>query len=224
MGSEEHEDHALVLRGAGGFVVLIGLIVATFVWGMAVNGTELATFGLVVLTTATLLDTLWLTRASRGALTVAATLGAFAIAGSAIALAVDWRHARSVVATMLVLLVTVAPAALLRAIARQPVIDRHTVGAVVSLYLLLGMLFATLFSAIDAISSAPFFVDVPDANYSDFIYFSYVTLTTVGYGDLVASLDLGRALGVTEALLGQIYLVTVVALVVGNVGRARRRA
>jgi hypothetical protein len=49
-------------------------------------------------------------------------------------------------------------------------------------------------------------------------------LTTVGYGDLAARGDVGRMLAVTEALLGQLYLVTVVALLVSNVGiRPRRR-
>ena len=57
---------------------------------------------------------------------------------------------------------------------------------------------------------------------SDFVYFSFATLTTVGYGDLTAATDLGRSLAITEALIGQIYLVTVVALIVPNIGRARR--
>ena len=63
--------------------------------------------------------------------------------------------------------------------------------------------------------------DVFDAGRDDFIYFSYATLTTVGYGDLVAATNLGRSLAITEALLGQIYLVTVVALIVGNLRPAR---
>jgi len=51
-----------------------------------------------------------------------------------------------------------------------------------------------------------------------------VTLSTVGYGDLSARADVARMLAVSEALLGQIYLVTVVALLIGNVGRERRPA
>ena len=51
---------------------------------------------------------------------------------------------------------------------------------------------------------------------ADFLYFSFVTMTTTGFGDLTAADDLGRALAVTEALIGQIYLVTVVALIVSN--------
>ena len=46
-------------------------------------------------------------------------------------------------------------------------------------------------------------------------------MSTVGYGDLTARGDLGRMLAVTEALIGQLYLVTIVALLVGNLGRAR---
>jgi hypothetical protein len=50
------------------------------------------------------------------------------------------------------------------------------------------------------------------------MYFSFITLATVGYGDLVPALQLGRALAVLEGLTGQLYLVTVVALVVSRIG------
>ncbi|MEP6622954.1 MAG: potassium channel family protein, partial [Acidimicrobiia bacterium] len=56
----------------------------------------------------------------------------------------------------------------------------------------------------------------------DFVYFSFTTLTTTGYGDLTSRLDLGRMLAISEALLGQLYLVSVVALLVANLGRPRR--
>ncbi len=59
---------------------------------------------------------------------------------------------------------------------------------------------------------------------SDFVYYSFVTLTTVGYGDLTASTGIGRMLSVTEALVGQLYLVTVVAILVSNLGRNRKPA
>ena len=53
------------------------------------------------------------------------------------------------------------------------------------------------------------------------LYFSFVTLTTVGYGDVLTRSDLGHTLAVTEALVGQIYLVTVVALLVSDLGSLR---
>jgi hypothetical protein len=68
-----------------------------------------------------------------------------------------------------------------------------------------------------------FFAGQSQTTVVDFLYFSYASLTTVGYGDLSPAEDLGRMLAVSEALLGQLYLVTVVALLVGNIGRDRTR-
>ena len=59
------------------------------------------------------------------------------------------------------------------------------------------------------------------ADISDYLYFSFATLTTVGYGDLAAATDLGRSVAIAEALIGQIYLVTVVAVIVGSLSRRR---
>jgi hypothetical protein len=56
------------------------------------------------------------------------------------------------------------------------------------------------------------------------VYFSFTTLTTAGFGDLTARTDLGHTLTVFEALIGQIYLVTVVSLIVSNLGRRGRPA
>ena len=91
----------------------------------------------------------------------------------------------------------------------------EAVMGVLSLYLLVGMLFGFVYGAIDRLGGDPFFVnDV--ATVSRCLYFSFTTLTTVGYGDVVARSDLGHTLAVLEALTGQIYLVTVVSLIVGN--------
>ena len=46
-------------------------------------------------------------------------------------------------------------------------------------------------------------------------------MTTTGFGDLTRRHDLGRSMAITEALIGQIYLVTVVALIVSNLGQKR---
>ena len=71
--------------------------------------------------------------------------------------------------------------------------------------------------------NGPFFSTGEPASVSECQYFSFTTLTTVGFGDLTARTDLGHTLSVFEALVGQIYLVTVVSLIVGNLGRARPR-
>jgi hypothetical protein len=100
----------------------------------------------------------------------------------------------------------------------------EAVMGVLSLYMLLGMLFAFVYGAIDRLGGNPFFASGDAATSSRCLYFSFTTLTTVGYGDLVARSDLGHTLAVFEALLGQIYLVTVVSVLVSNLGRPARQA
>jgi Ion channel len=97
------------------------------------------------------------------------------------------------------------------------------VSGVLSLYMLLGMFFGFLYGALDRVGDEGFFTDGSTATVSRCLYFSFTTLTTVGYGDLTARSDAGHTLAILEALIGQIYLVTVVALIVGNLGRPARR-
>jgi voltage-gated potassium channel Kch len=98
------------------------------------------------------------------------------------------------------------------------------VSGVLAFYLLVGMLFAFGYGAIDHLAAGAFFAGGEEATVSHCLYFSFTTLTTVGYGDFVAATDLGRTLAIFEALLGQIYLVTVVSLIVSNLGRPARTA
>jgi Ion channel len=97
----------------------------------------------------------------------------------------------------------------------------QTVMGVLAFYMLLGMLFAFTYGAIDRFGGDPFFAGGQEATVSNCLYFSFTTLTTVGYGDFAARSDLGHTLAVFEALLGQIYLVTVVSLIVSNLRPAR---
>jgi hypothetical protein len=98
----------------------------------------------------------------------------------------------------------------------------QTVAGVLSFYTLVGMLFAFLYGAIDRFGAAPFFANDATATLAHCLYFSFTTLMTVGYGDLVARTDVGHTLAIFEALLGQIYLVTVVSLIVSNLGAPPR--
>jgi hypothetical protein len=121
-------------------------------------------------------------------------------------------------------LVLAAPIVIVRGVAARPVIDVRTVLGALCVYVLAGMTFAFAYGAIGTFGAHPFFAQQTHATISDYLYFSFVTLTTVGYGDLTAAGGFGRATAVLEALLGQIYLVTVVALLVGAMSRSRRRA
>ena len=122
------------------------------------------------------------------------------------------------------LLALAAPPAIVIAIIRSLRLrNRVTIEAVLgvlSLYLLIGMFFAFVYGTIDRVGT-DFFANGATASVAHCLYFSFTTLTTVGYGDFTAGSDLGHTLAVTEALIGQIYLVTVVSLIVGNLGRSR---
>jgi hypothetical protein len=99
----------------------------------------------------------------------------------------------------------------------------EAVMGVLALYMLIGMFFGFVYGAVDRVD-APFFAEGEPATVARCLYFSFTTLATVGFGDVVARTDLGHTLSVFEALIGQIYLVTVVSLIVSNLGRPAVRA
>jgi voltage-gated potassium channel len=121
------------------------------------------------------------------------------------------------------LLIALAPFALARGVIRHLRAERTvTLDAVygaIAIYLLIGAFFATIDAAVGQLGSDPFFTQLKDPAFEQYMYFSYVTLATVGYGDFTPATSLARALAVTEALAGQLYLVTIVAVLVSNVRR-----
>ena len=85
------------------------------------------------------------------------------------------------------------------------------------------MLWSFLYNAIGASCSEPFFVQTHKATTADYLYFSDVSYANhSGLWRFHRRRGLGCALAVLEALTGQIFLVTIVALLVGNLGRTRR--
>ncbi len=125
------------------------------------------------------------------------------------------------------LLVTLAPPAIIigvvRSLRARQTVTIEAVFGVLCVYILLGMFFAFLYGAIDNLDGEAFFAAGAKGTVSNCLYYSFTTLTTVGYGDLTSSSNLGHTLSVSEALIGQIYLVTVVSLIVANLGRGRPR-
>jgi hypothetical protein len=135
----------------------------------------------------------------------------------------DWGPGFARVISLALILIT--PLAVTGGVVRELEEDKRvtvqTVFCGLCLYLLIGMAFAFLYAFLNDVGSHEFFrQNVPESP-NDFLYFSLVTLTTTGYGDFTAATELGRTFAVTEALLGQIYLVTVLAVIVSNVRRRR---
>lgn len=124
------------------------------------------------------------------------------------------------------MLVLIAPVAIVIGVGREfraeQGVTLQTVLAGLSIYLLIGLAFSFLFGFFQDVSDRPFFAGSITGDASDFLYFSLATLTTTGYGDFTAAYEAGRTFAVLEALIGQIYLVTVVALLVSNLRRRPR--
>ena len=125
-------------------------------------------------------------------------------------------NAGSGVANIWTGLVLLAAAALIvyRVLAFGEVTLQSIYGAF-SAYLVLGLMFAAVFAAIYHFSGDKFFVTGEQVNGTQtFQYFSFTTLTTLGYGDYTAAYSSGQAVAVLEALTGQVFLATLVARLV----------
>jgi hypothetical protein len=119
-------------------------------------------------------------------------------------------------------LIIAAPGVILYRIFRHPVINIETILGAIDAYLLLGIAFAAVYRMLDSVD-AHFFAQGA-ASGVKYLYFSFVVITTLGFGDLTPRTDMGRVIVSLEALLGQIFLVTVVAVLVANLGRAARHS
>ena len=110
-----------------------------------------------------------------------------------------------------------------RGIALEHEVNAQAVLGAICIYVMLGMIFLFLYGAVASIDAANFFAQGTDGTRALRLYFSYVTLATLGYGDYTPATNLGHMLAISEALIGQLYLVTVVAVLVTRL-RIRRDA
>lgn len=105
-----------------------------------------------------------------------------------------------------------------RILTRRAVTLSMIAGAV-SAYLIIGLFFANLFGVLAWLLPEPFFADGQTADQQSLQYFSFTTLTTVGYGDYTAASFAGRGVATFEALMAQIFLATLVARLVASYRR-----
>jgi hypothetical protein len=200
------------------YIVAAGLIVASIIATAAGGDHRIGRMIFVFIESATLFVILRASGVSPRGTRIATAMMAFAIAGTATSVVID----RETVGPAIVgaVLALAGPIVIVRRTRLHVRIDVNTVAASLCIYLLAGLFFAYLYGAMDAVDG-PFFVQAGASHAVNFVYFSYVTLTTLGYGDLTARTDLGHMIAVAEALFGQLYLVIVVAVLVGNLGRVR---
>ena len=217
---------AAAQHGAGRFrygaVLLLTLAVAIFALvtpdGGGARTIELLAAG------ATLLVAVLTSRAPAATRRAAGLVVAVAVLGGGIAGAVGSPHPALTFASTAFLLAMaggVILAGLVRLIVERGVVLQAVLGAL-AVYMLVGLTLGFVIGALATGVSGPYFASGTDATQSARVYFSFTTLTTTGFGDYTAAMRGGRALAVLEMLIGQLYLVTVITLLVGNLRHQRR--
>jgi hypothetical protein len=117
-----------------------------------------------------------------------------------------------------VLLAILLPIAIVRRLLRHTVVTTRTVIGSIAGYLAIPLAFYYGFLSVYALTGEFFAEPEPT---TAFMYFSLTSVSTLGFGDLVATTDLGRLLSTSEAIVGQVYLVAFVALIVGRYAASR---
>ncbi len=205
--------------------IVLLLILCSLVFQLAASDQDWARVVTIALQGATLVFALYASEARPLIARLATVIVALAVLGSAAALIGFGEFGTTAGRIVAVLLVALAPVAIVKGVVQgvrtEGAVTMHTMFGVLCIYLLIGMLFSYAYALVGDAQSEPFFASGASPDISDYLYFSFATITTVGYGDLSAATDLGRSVAIAEALIGQIYLVTVVAVIVGGLSRGR---
>ena len=130
---------------------------------------------------------------------------------------------RGAVSLVFVVLLASLPFVIIRRILGHNEVSVETIYGALCIYLLIGLIFSSVFVAVNSLGTEYFAIPVNQNQPADLLYLSFITLTTVGFGDIVPNTDFGRAIVVLEALIGQIFLVTLVARLVAMFGQEQRR-
>ena len=204
--------------------MVLALIVVSFAFAATASDATWTTGVLVVLQGLTLIAAIWTSGLAR---TRSWLVFGLAMLTIAIALAVvssaaggaDLTGAVGLVSALFIICVVVV---IVRSIAWSPEVNAEIILGAICVYVSIGMIFLFAYGAVADIGSSAFFAQGGDGTRALRLYFSYVTLATLGYGDYTPATNIGHMLAVVEALLGQLYLVTVVALLVARL-RVRPR-
>ncbi|MFL5881744.1 MAG: ion channel [Actinomycetota bacterium] len=163
--------------------------------------------------------TVWVTlRASRARRLARAIANAILVIAGLAALVNLFIHQETagtgLLAVLSGLLYLVAPVSIVRHLALRRTVDLKTVLGAIAAYLLVGMFFAFLYRALGALQPGMFFGSQGEGTFPQDLFFSFTTLTTTGYGNLVPAGNPGQSFAVLEMLVGQLFLVTAVAKVI----------
>jgi hypothetical protein len=204
------------LRAAHSYRSVLALVAATFVFASVAGDADWTDSVLLMLEGVMLVLAVWtagLARwSSRALIAILCVTSILAIAR----LLVDSQRIAGIAGLATGVLIVATIVAIAVGVIDQDEVNARSVTGAVCIYLLFGLLFLFVYSGIALLGSGPFFAQGTDGTRALRLYFSYVTLATLGYGDYTPAGDLGHTVAVLEALVGQLYLVTVLALLVSR--------
>jgi len=205
------------LRASHSYRFVLLLILATFVFVMAAPEETWTLSALGLLLCGTLIVAIW-TSGLGWSLPRTLLVIAVGVAVAMVAQTISGDTAAGVVWLVGLVLVAAIIGVIALGVVDEGEVNSQSVVGAVCIYLSLGLLFSFAYGSAAKLGSGSFFAQGTDGTAAIRLYFSYITMATVGYGDYSAAGDLGRTLAALEALIGQLYLVTVIALLVGRVG------
>lgn len=201
-------------RASDAFGLVLLLVLATYVLASLLSGGGWPATIVVAAGTTTSVVGLVSSHAGGRPVRAALLISALAVALAALAAVSGERGWLSAGALIEVGLLSAATFAVLRRVVVSDEVSSRTILGAISVYTILGLLFTFLYATIDRLQSTPFFAETAHPHGADFLFFSYTTLTTTGYGNLVPAGQPGRMVAGLEMMIGQIFLVTLVARLV----------
>ena len=201
-------------RLANAFGLVLLLVFATFVAVSLISYDGWGAVAITLLGSLSAAVALATARATPFVITWGGRLAAVSVVCAVAGAIAGGRWFVAVAGLLLVLLLAVSAAAVLRAVVTENRVGFRTILGAVSVYLTLGLLFSFLYVSVGRIQHQPFFGAGVHLGRGDFPFFSMTTLTTTGYGNLVPAGQPGKMFAVMEMLLGQVFLVTLIARLV----------
>lgn len=202
-------ERAERVRDAFGLVLL--LVLVTYVLTSLLGDKGWPAVIVILSGSATSVVALTSSHAQHRFVVLAIWLSGISVLLAALAAASDQRVWLTIASGIQVVLLTCAMGAVLRRVITTAEVGSRTILGAISVYAVLGLIFTFVFATIGRIQDTPFFEGQTHNHGGDFLFFSYTTLTTTGYGDLVPAGEPGRMIAGIEMMIGQIFLVTLVA-------------
>ena len=208
------------LRASHSYSFVLLLILVGFAFTATAPDEPWSRGVLVLIQCVTLLTALWTSRSGPVELRLTALILTVGIA--VLQILTDSKALTATVGAFSGLLVIATIVVIVRGIMSEGTVSQRSVIGAICIYFLLGMLFLFAYGVVAVVDSGSLFAQGTDGTLALRLYFSFVTLATVGYGDYSTASNLGHMLSVLEALIGQLYLVTVIAVLVSRMHFERR--